>query len=196
MTQRILGIAGKLRSGKDTVADMLIADYGFKKLKFAEKVYEGLWEINPIIDFERIDDKYGFISFIEVRLQEVVNTFGWENCKDKYPEVRRLLQAYGTEGGREIHGENCWVDILKRQIEAEPNQNFVISDMRFKSELDMVHSIGGETLRVVRPSQASQTSTHISEAYLEDVQHEIINDGTLVDLENKVKDFMVELGWQ
>ena len=181
----IIGLAGGLQSGKDTTAKILIDKYGFKKLAFADALRDSLYTLNPVVDYTRIDDKFGFTDFQEIRLQDLIARFGWEKAKVQYPEIRRLLQVLGTESGREVHGQNCWVDIVARQLDEDLEQNFVISDLRFPSELEMIHEYGGKSIRITRKGFEPK-GNHASEMWLEGVQHSIPNDGTLEDLERHI----------
>jgi dephospho-CoA kinase len=81
----IIGLSGYARSGKDTVAELLVLNYGFKRMAFADGIREALSALNPILHDG-------------MRLNEVVKEYGWELAKSK-DEVRRLLQVLGTEVG-------------------------------------------------------------------------------------------------
>ena len=57
----IIGLGFKARSGKDTVADYLIENYGFKRLAFADALKEGCRHI-----FELNDEQlYGELKEVE-----------------------------------------------------------------------------------------------------------------------------------
>ena len=95
------------------------------------------------------------------RVQTVIEEMGYEEAKKRYPEYRELLQRMGTEVGRELYGENFWVDRVLSQIktyehidEAVTNfggevvydgrANYVITDVRFPNEANAVQSVGGK----------------------------------------------------
>ena len=50
-----------------------------------------------------------------VTYREAIEERGYTEAKAEFPEVRRLLQVFGTEVGRDLFGENVWVDIMKRE---------------------------------------------------------------------------------
>ena len=85
----IIGLSGYARSGKDTVAELLGLNYGFKRISFALPMRDALYRLNPIVK--------GSIVGEELRLAEYVDHFGWEDAK-ALPEVRRLLQVFGKIG--------------------------------------------------------------------------------------------------
>ncbi len=181
----LIALAGFAQSVKDTVAKFLINKHNFKRLAFADALREALYKLNPYVALSgRSLDGLDSPPFM-YRLQEIVNKDGWDRAKTENPEIRELLQRLGTEAGREIHGQDCWTNIVKQQIAAEPLQNFVVTDMRFPNELSLINSLGGHTVRVVRDGVKS-VNDHISDAYLEGVTFRIENNGTLEDLEKEV----------
>lgn len=184
----LLGIAGKKRSGKDTVGKLLIEKYGYEKLYFAEEVYNGVYILNPIIYSNLEYDLFTDVSKIKnVRLQEIVDKHGWEYAKDNYDEVRRLLQTFGTEAGRDIHGFDCWVNIVKNKI--DPNKKYVITDVRFDNEVDMIRKKYGCILLVERDG-LDNFDEHSSEKGVEYFDYRIKNNGTLEELAEEIDNFL------
>ena len=85
----IIGLTGYARSGKDSVAKVLVDHYGFIRLAFADPIRDLLLEVNPILDKGN-------------RLSSLVDEYGWDIAKAQ-PEVRRLLQTLGV-GARKVFG--------------------------------------------------------------------------------------------
>lgn len=179
----IVGIAGKARSGKDTIALHLVKEYGFKRIGFADAVKDMALDINPLLTNSGL------------RLSQAIRTLGWETAKDVYPEVRRFLQAMGTEGVRNRFGQNAWVDVVRDIVVAEPDVNWVIPDVRFFSEARFIGEAGGSLIRVQRYSDDLE-DTHASETELDDarVDYGIVNEGRLSDLYMKTDIIMHDLG--
>jgi dephospho-CoA kinase len=46
----IIGLSGYARSGKDTVAELLCLNYGFRRISFADPMREAILILNPKID--------------------------------------------------------------------------------------------------------------------------------------------------
>lgn len=173
----LIGLTGKKRRGKDTVANYIVEKYGFKKHGFADKVKEYLYAQNPIIPIS-----HGFLnihptaaggigaedqSYIAdyVRLQPLVDDIGWEKAKE-IPEVRQLLQRTGTEGGRRIFNplapnNTFWIKLLFAELDEkygwydtgfplhkEFQSNLVISDCRFDNEAQAIRERGGLVILV------------------------------------------------
>jgi hypothetical protein len=179
MNAPLIGFAGAARSGKDTAAQALL-DAGWTRRAFADKVRDMLYAMNPVLDEPAYSN--GFTS-----LRYEVDHYGWEGVKEMYPEARRYLQRLGTEGGREILGENVWVDALFRDRDTWGPT--VITDVRFPNEAEAIRAHGGLVVAIERPGQTLiRESGHASEnalaGYLfDDV---IRNDGTLAQLHDRV----------
>ena len=70
--------------------------------------------------------------------------------------------------------------------------------MRFPNEMDAVVEKGGLTIRVTRPVEKSKTTArlHPSETSLDKAEfnYEIINDGTIKELAEKVQIILIKEG--
>src|SRR5581483_2011292 len=99
MSSALLGLMGYAQAGKDTVAKLLVEEFGFTRIAFADALREALYALNPLIPFEGD----------HVRLRWLIDASGWEEAKVRHPEVRELLQRLGTESGRNVLGADVWV---------------------------------------------------------------------------------------
>lgn len=174
----IVGIAGYARAGKDSVAAVLVAERGFKRIAFADALKAVLADVDPLLGSRS-------------RLSDRLSWHGWEAAKAE-PEVRQLLQRLGV-ACRDRIGPHVWVDAVFRQIEEafdhEGPSRWVIPDVRFPNELAAVEAHGGQVWRVRRPGH-EPVNGHISETAL-DCAHfgqVIENAGTLEDLRRDVLD--------
>ena len=178
----IIGLSGYARSGKDTVANYLVEKYGFVKISFADPMREALYRLNPRID---VAEMHG------VSLATAVDGLGWENLKADSPDVRPLMQRMGTEVGRQMFGENFWVEQAMKL--AAKHENVVLADVRFKNEADAVLAADGALWRVSRAGFEA-VNAHISEHDLDDYHFtsHIVNDKTVEALYSTV-DFAMHL---
>lgn len=175
----IIGIAGYARSGKDTIADILVERHDFTKIAFADKLREGLYWLNPMVSTgEQMIKDYDPRN---VRVRWVIDRYSWDNYKETPwgEEIRELLQRLGTEVGRNLLGENIWVEAL----DWHAADNIVIPDMRFPNEIKAVESRRGFTWRVRRPG-VGPANAHSSETALDHwpVNIDITNDGSIEEL--------------
>lgn len=177
----IIGLSGYARSGKDTVADYLVQNYGFTRMAFADPMKEALRRLNPLITFEGVAG---------IGLAWAVEKSGWEVVKDESPEVRGLLQRMGTEVGRNMFGEDFWVDYAIGQ--SWKNENVVFSDVRFRNEAAAIQKNWGENWRINRPGTLA-ANAHISETELDNYKgfDEVLeNSGSLEELYAQVDKIM------
>lgn len=180
----IIGLMGYAQSGKDTVAKILVQEYGFKRIAFADKIRELLYEMDAPVPVG-----VGFEKHV-VGLQNYVDIYGWEVAKQE-PVVRSMLQNLGV-GARTVFNENFWVS--EALSEVAPQDKVVVSDVRFLNEVTWIKDFGGHVWRVTRPGVGA-VNMHVSETelanYKEDVS--LVNEGTLEELESLVKSTMESL---
>ena len=155
-----------------------MAEYDFTRVAFAGPMREAMLRLNPMVDFS---EEHGPHT-----LSEIVAEMGWDNAKRRYSEIRRLLQVFGTEVGREMFGANFWVDLAMRQ--ASQFDRVVITDCRFENEAQAIREAGGIVIRIARPG-IGPVNGHVSDKGLPDdlIDGEIVNDGTLGELAAKVR---------
>ncbi|MEU4568652.1 hypothetical protein [Micromonospora sp. NPDC023956] len=154
MTAPIVGLIGRKRVGKDTVAARLVQTHGYRRHAFADKLRDAALALDPIV--------VGWQG-ITIRLSEVVRAVGWEVAKDKIPEVRRTLQNYGV--AIRAMDEDFWVRPVLSSIAADLTTPAVVTDVRFPNEARAIVSAGGVLVRVVRPG-LDESDTHESETAL------------------------------
>lgn len=167
----LIGLSGYAQVGKDSIGAALVKNYGFTRFAFADALKEVVYRLNPLF----YKDEY-----TELRVQDRVDSQGWESAK-KHPEIRRLLQVMGTEAGRQVLGENIWVDTVLNQI---GDRDAVITDCRFPNEAQAVKDRGGFVVRVTRPG-VEAVNAHPSETSLDGWNFDAVvgNSGALDDVE-------------
>lgn len=127
---RLIGLVGYAGVGKDTAAQILVDDFNYVRIGFADP------------------------------LKEILTTIGWDGDKSDKPSCsccgmlqgRALLQAAGTEGVRRVLGTNIWTDHLKSVL-SDTSKMYVISDVRFNDEALALKDLGAILIRVTRSSQ-------------------------------------------
>jgi hypothetical protein len=171
----IIGLSGYAQSGKDTVAKILVEKHGYKRIAFADPIRKLLYEMDPLVP-----KGYGD-NVINYRLQDMVDTYGWDKVKVDFPEVRRLLQDVGL-GARKLFGDTFW--IYQALSDVAPQDKVVVSDVRFENEAQWIQEFSGQIWRVKRVG-TSAVNEHVSESELDGypVDQIFVNNGTLEDLE-------------
>lgn len=162
MSQTV-GLTGFAGAGKDTAAEALLK-FGWERRAFADPLREGLLGCDPIVsavvEVEWDDAGEAHSSVRTIRLSEIIDDMGWDAAKRAFPEVRRLQQTYGTEGGRHIHGTDCWLKAARATL--LPGVDYVFTDCRFPNEVEMIHQAGGVVVRIDRPG-VEAVNAHVSD---------------------------------
>lgn len=178
----VIGVIGKMGSGKSTVAHILLEKHNFVSIAVADPL-------------KRI-------------VQEMFDIPGeclWGPSEARTGQIREMLQKLGTDYGR-YFDEDLWANKLHNRIKSlrqkkvdpffpdyvftNPGMNVVVSDIRFPNEAKVIRSLGGTLCKVVRDvvPQRDATDHHISETAMDNIRYDytIINNGSLEDLENAV----------
>ena len=193
---RLIGLYGKMHSGKDTLGNYLVQTHGYTRIAFADALKEVCKLITGFTD----DQLYGDKKEIEDDNTGIV--------------PRELFQFIGTDIFRELFlvhfpkyadkcGKSVWVNIVKRQILANPLTKYVITDIRFQNELSMCTDMGGCIVHVVRPDCKNsipvnhETPSISTLIHLSETEHDtfipnitVVNNGTM---DNLYKQFMLNM---
>lgn len=141
----LIGLCGYPRTGKDTVATMLIEEYGYRRVALADELRVMALSANPVV---RIGDEVQ-------ELKTVVQQLGWEKAKE-HLDVRVFLQNLGTTM-REHVSKDFWI---QRMVEVNNldtvtlhSSGIVVTDIRHSNEIDwLLNPLGSGVLwRVHRP---------------------------------------------
>lgn len=169
---KLIGINGKIGSGKDTVGkiiqhltsewadeefqdtDMLDVRSDWKIKKFAGKLKQ-IASLLTGIDVEKFEDQefkktllgreWGTVKHNPLNVIPVFENVQFNHLMS----VRELLQKLGTEAMRVGLHENVWVNALFTDFKGDIH--WVVTDMRFPNEMEAVKEKGGITIRVMRP---------------------------------------------
>lgn len=179
----IIGICGKARSGKDTIANYLHNEYGFKRMALADPLKFVVQEVFAL-DTDNVWDPI-------LREQPLKDWPGWT--------VRKLLQFIGTDLFRDHIDKDIWVKSLCLKL-AKEQTNYVVSDIRFPNERSYILDLYPDSsfIKVVRPGYDGTTlggiSMHASESYDLETNYTIYNDKELLDLYTGVDNIMQNIG--
>lgn len=183
----VIGVTGKKRHGKDTVAEYLTTKRGYTRIALADELKRMVLDLDPLVVVPDSHTVGTDLHPSEVyRLSVLVERFGMEAMKN-VPEVRRLLQVMGTEVIR-YRDPDFWVRTLHkrlRDLEAETGVAglWVVPDIRYDNEAEWIKSLGGTVIQVVRPG-IDDGDSHASEAGIssEFLDATVLNDGGVDDL--------------
>lgn len=186
----LIGLIGNKRVGKDTIANILVNKYQFKKLAFADPIKE---VINLLFDLDTSDnvDKEKVTDY-GVSLRTLYQKFGTELMQEG-------IYKYFPEMEDKIPKKMFWVYKLFKHIENYKTQNinkFVISDVRFLHEANYVKEQGGILIKIHK--ETNLVDEHVSEKLISHIPNEIIdyevyNNSTIKDLEYSIDLYINEL---
>jgi hypothetical protein len=163
----IVAICGAKRSGKDVLAQHLVDKYNYERVAFAQPLKLA---IKSLFNFD--DDQVGIGEDKGTGKKDIVDE-RWGITP------RTALQFFGTEIMQEKIQEilpdikkNFFANTLKNyiadKIKINPDQRFVISDLRFLHEYKALFSISKirkdeiAIIRVIRPSLSSSSPVDYS----------------------------------
>ena len=167
---KIIGFGGRIGSGKSELAS-ICQEAGYKKLYFAlplkklvaDLIHVKLEEIN---DLKNVEKDYVFYKtdylFLSKETGIPFETVEKEMSPIKFKTVRQLLQFIGTDLIRK-YNTNWHVNRIRQMI--DKNENYVIDDIRFPNELNLVRELGGDCWFIIRPT-IDNVSNHESETSL------------------------------
>lgn len=146
----IVGLHGAAGAGKDTAGQYLVKR-GWTRYAFADKLRAAALGVNPIV-----------VPETQARLAGVVDEMGWDSAKRSIPEVRGTLERLGTQMGRDVFGENFWLNALHDQIRLENPKAVVITDVRFPNEAEWVLEQNGVVIEVTSAETEKLAGSHAS----------------------------------
>jgi len=160
LTPPILGFCGPIGSGKDEAATVA-GEFGFNKAGFSDHLKETC----------------KFLTGHDYTLRETKDS-------EVLPGVtgRRVLEVIGTEAMRTLN-PNFWIyKVLEKS-------DIAICDVRFPNEVEAIQKAGGIVIKIIR--DGCQRTGHESDNW-EELKSDfcIINDGTLEDFKNEVRNLI------
>jgi len=186
---RVIGLTGRARSGKNTVAAM-IAD-----LLPVERVAEGAFADAVKVSAARAlgvpftGDDVGIAAVRrwadEFKLDHTVQVVRDGQVLHEITG-RSYLQRYGTEAHRELFDPDFWVNVV--DLNPDGVDVLVMTDVRFPNEAEVIREQGGEVWQIVGDDSGA-TDEHASERPLPPqlIDRELVNRGTLDQLRAQVE---------
>ena len=201
-----IGILGNIGSGKNTVAQYL-ATQGCIPTSFAGPIKDLCTSVfgwpRDMLEGETDESR---------EFRENIDLYWSKKLGIPNFTPRLALQLIGTEVMRDHFHPDIWLNSLEYRVKKLHNENecVVISDVRFKNELDLIKRVGGTTILVQRDERPewydialaanngdavakhimSRDFKHVHESEWDWVGYEfddvINNNGTLEDLDSEV----------
>lgn len=210
---KLIAISGWKRSGKDTLAELLVKEFNFKRVGFADPLKDMVAEeydiprdhcdnpsykesaiikypVDPKDDFSK---KIADIMFGEFRTSNGMKSSHGSFVSSKlageklYWTPRALCILKGSIN-RSVAAD-YWVRTAVNKIAFDtthPEQLYVISDLRYKSEMALLRSFFGDNLVTIRVNRFTHSeSTDPSER---DLDNEVFD--ITIENKNTIKEFL------
>jgi len=140
----ILGVTGFIGSGKDTIADYLCTMHGFKRISFAGSLKDA---VANIFNWDR--EMLEGTTKSSRQWRDTVDEWWANRLSIPHLTPRWILQNWGTEVCRNGFHQDIWVASVEHKLQTAKD-NIVITDCRFKNEIDAIKNARGITCRVER----------------------------------------------
>lgn len=196
----IIALCGFSGSGKDTVANILISNYGYTKISFGSALKDVL---SIVFGWDRT--MLEGITPEDREKRNIVDTW-WAN-KLNIPELtpKMMMMYIGTNIFRNSFHKDIWTLIVMRQLSLY--DRIVITDCRFPNEITMIKENGGKLYFIQRNKpiwfdnykqgmdcqEAEQLHDSEKTWIREDFDGIIVNDGSISDLDNIVSKFIYKI---
>lgn len=181
---QIIGIAGQLQQGKDTVADYLKERLHWQRAAFATKV------------------KTTFAHAFNVDLDFIEK---WKCCPTPPPGFNQTVRYGLAHIGNSFRNikPSIWIDFVL----TDSMQNTIISDVRYFNELSRIQNAGGLNVLLWRPGYENDFANDSEQELQPLIQHMmkqpdgpvqnlpfdfwLVNDGNLSALYEKIDDILI-----
>lgn len=160
----IIGICGFQGAGKDTMANILVKEYGYERISFAGILKDIL---SVLFDWDR---KMLEGLTPESREWREKKDEWWSNKLKKNITPRRMLQEIGTDIFRNHFHPEIWVQCVENRLRKVENKSVVISDCRFKNEIEMIKKMGGYIIQINRNVPDWYNDFKLNKIKLEDIK--------------------------
>jgi hypothetical protein len=166
----IVGLIGFAHTGKSEVAKVLMNEYGFARVKFA-------------------DGLKNMLRAIGLTEEEIEGALKEQPCEKLGGQTpRHAMMTLGTEWGRKLIHEDIWVLAWRKYVLDSSADRIVVDDCRFLNEAGMIRKIGGNIWHIVRPGYGP-LKDHPSELEHLEIRSDayLKNDETVEDLRYLVR---------
>lgn len=162
-----IALGHQARVGKDTFAEHLINTRGGRAVSFAAPLYQ-------------------------------ITTGVQQFYQQEIKKDAALLQTMGELMRQHLGADvfvNAAVQTIQRIITESPDENIIVTDMRYPNEFARLKQLGFVTIKIVRPDRPiDRDPNHPSEVSLADAEFDyvIVNDGTREEFLQKIDKLLNE----
>lgn len=194
---KLIAISGWKGAGKDTVGSYLVHRYKYRPISFAYALKNMVSEMYQVHRFWMDDRNKKEMPLMHMPViptdpfSEAIHMMLKDELSSGYWTPRALCILEGSIK-RSVHA-NYWVKKVVEEILKDEHNNYVITDMRYANEADVLKLMIPSTaaIRIERAGH-SITTQDPSERNLDNYKFDAVisNEGTISDLENRIDQYM------
>ena len=195
----LIAICGFQGAGKDTLSNILIKKFGYTKISFAGSVKDS---VSAIFGWDR--QLLEGVTNESREWREKVDEWWAKRLQIPNLTPRWVLQEIGTEVFRNHFHPDIWVASVEKKL--EKLAGVIITDARFKNEIDTIRKLGGIIIHIKRDvpdwyesvlNGYSEPPSHIHSSEYSWIKNKpdytIENTGSISELEDKIINFKSNL---
>ena len=168
----LIGLLGRSRVGKDTVADYVACQYGYSVARLSTPVKEACKEL------------FGFSK-------DQVDGAGKDVLDSRVGATPRQCMVWLAETTHKTYSPDFF---FKRLLEGiDPSQRIVIPDVRYEADIRCIRELGGRILKI---SRSSAPVSYTFEGHI-DMLHgdfHVMNNGSIEELQSYVRKVFDSMG--
>jgi len=168
--KQIIAVCGFIGSGKGTMGDILVRDYGYVKYSFADGLKDAVSSIfgwpRALLEGDTPESR---------AWREQVDPWWAARLDTPHLTPRWVLQKWGTEVGRHAFHNDIWVANTEMRM-ARESRSVVLPDCRFPNEIHAIKSMGGRVFWVRRGPLPKWYSTALTELQTPDDEQWMLED--------------------
>lgn len=146
MKPKIIGITGKIGTGKSTVSKYISEKYDYEEYSMAKPLKEiaSIFGFNDTQLYGTQEGKLEIHNHWGISARSFLQKFGTEICRKCLPKIIPEMKVQYS----------LWVDLFKIKYEQNP-KFYIISDVRFTDEAQLIRDLNGILIRTIRKNTVS-----------------------------------------
>jgi dephospho-CoA kinase len=188
----IIAFNGLKQSGKSTCAKILSKNKEYLHLSFSDPLKEGVSKLFNLTDeCYDVNKKESNIPHYNITPRKLLQVIGTDIFRDNLIKFLPNLQ---------LSRNSIWESLLYDKVIKHRNVSnidIIVDDLRFEDEYKCIKDLNGIVIKVVRMSEEEYNLNllenkimHKSEQDLKYFDHIIYNEGSVEELETKIKEIL------
>jgi hypothetical protein len=169
----IIGLLGRSRVGKDTIADLIIKNYPqYQKVRLAAPIKAA------------VKDLYGWDdTHLETNLKEEIDPAFGVSPREAMVYITNSMKSFGGD-------DFFWRRFEDQYKRGLLGKNIIIPDVRYRNDVESISKLGGIIIKIERKN--ASVPLHAFESHIDNISYDVLitNDSTRRSLEEKIKEIL------